>query len=448
MRLNGLRQKFCNVTKIYDAQTGILSPGFPVKLQVMILILRLIRESYLFAFQAIIVNKVRTILSLLGITIGIFCVISVFTVFDSMEIAIRKSIASLGSNVLFVQKWPWSMGGDYPWWKYWQRPEPSLEDMKELEKRSALSESIAFMIQVNRTVKYQSSYIENVGVMGVSQDFDKVWNFELASGRYFTPGESASGKNIAIIGADIASELFREGDPVGKRLKIFGRNIEVIGVITKEGEDFFGNSNDKAVYVPVNYFKTVIDIRDMGSTIVVKARPMVSNDELRDELTGLMRSIRKIKPSAEDNFAINETDIISKGFDSLFAVIATVGWIIGGFSLLVGGFGIANIMFVSVKERTNIIGIQKALGAKNFFILFQFLFEAVFLSLIGGVFGLLIILGLTVLVSSTTDFHLTLTLGNIWLGIGVSAVIGLISGIVPAYTASRLDPVEAMRTGM
>lgn len=414
----------------------------------MILILRLIRESYIFAFQAIIVNKVRTILSLLGITIGIFCVISVFTVFDSMENAIRKSIASLGSNVLYIQKWPWSMGGEYPWWKYWQRPEASLEDMKELEKRSTLAESIAFMVQVNKTVKYQTNYVENIGVMGVSQDFDKVWKFDFSDGRYFSQSESASGKNIAIIGADIANELFREGDPVGKRIKIFGRNIEVIGVLAKEGEDFFGNSNDRVVYLPVNYFKTLVDLRDMGTTIVVKAQPYVTNDELRDELTGLMRSIRKQKPSAEDNFAINETDIISKGFDNLFGVIAMVGWIIGGFSLLVGGFGIANIMFVSVKERTNIIGIQKSLGAKNYFILWQFLFEAIFLSLIGGIFGLLIILALTMLVSYTTEFTLVLTQGNILLGIGVSAIIGLVSGIVPAMAASRLDPVEAMRTGI
>jgi len=414
----------------------------------MILILRLIRESYIFAFQEIIVNKVRTILSLLGITIGIFCVISVFTIFDSMESAIRKSIASLGSNVVYIQKWPWSMGSDYPWWKYYQRPEATLEDMRELEKRSTQYDAIAFMSQVNKTVKYRTNYMENIGVMGVSQDFDKVWKFELASGRYFSPSESSSGKNIAILGADVASSLFEGTDPVGRRIKVFGRNIEVVGVIAKEGEDFFGNSNDKVIYLPVNYFKTLVDLNEVGTTIIVKAKPLVSNEELKDELTGAMRSIRKLKPSAEDNFSINETDIISKGFDSVFAVITTVGWIVGCFSLLVGGFGIANIMFVSVKERTSIIGVQKALGAKNYFILLQFLFEAIFLALIGGIFGLIIILLLTLLVSATTSFHLILTQGNIFLGIGVSAVIGLISGIVPAFSASRLDPVEAMRTSI
>lgn len=414
----------------------------------MILILRLIRESYLFAFQAIIVNKVRTILSLLGISIGIFCIISVFTIFDSMENAIRKSIDSLGSNVLYIEKWPWAMGGDYPWWKYYQRPEGTLGDMREIQKRSTLADATAFMVQARKTIKFRNNYVENITILGVSQDFDKVWSFELDGGRYFTNLESNSGKNVAVIGAEVAKNLFAESDPVGQKIKIFGRNIEVIGVTRKEGEDFFGNSNDNVVMIPINYFKTVVDIHDAGTTIIVKAKPLVSNDQLKDELTGIMRSIRKLKPSAEDNFSINETDIISKGFEQMFGVIAMVGWIIGGFSLLVGGFGIANIMFVSVKERTAIIGIQKALGAKNYFILLQFLFEAVFLSLIGGIVGLVIVVLLVLIISNTTSFHLIITTQNVFLGIGVSAAIGLIAGIIPAFSASRLDPVEAMRTAI
>jgi putative ABC transport system permease protein len=414
----------------------------------MMLILRLIRESYLFAFSEIIVNKVRTILSLLGITIGIFCIISVFTIFDSMEIAIRKSIDSLGSNVLFIEKWPWAMGSNYPWWKYMQRPEGTLEDMKEIQKRSSLADATAFLVQVNKTVKFGNNYVENVGIMGVSQEFDKVWAFDIGEGRYFSVTESNSGKNVAILGAEIAENLYRGANPIGKKVKIFGRNIEVIGVTVKKGEDLFGGGNDRTVMLPINYAKTLINLNEVGTTIIVKAKPLVSNAELTDELTGIMRSIRKLKPQAEDNFSINETSIISKGFDSLFSVIGTVGWIIGGFSLLVGGFGIANIMFVSVKERTSIIGVQKALGAKNYFILLQFLFEAVFLSLIGGMVGLLIVFILVMIISATTSFTLILTTANVMLGIGVSALIGLFSGIIPAWTASRLNPVEAMRTSI
>jgi len=189
-----------------------------------------------------------------------------------------------------------------------------------------------------------------------------------------------------------------------------------------------------------------MDIRNLQGMIVVKAKPGVSLEEMKDELTGIMRAVRKLKPKAEDNFAINQTDIISKIFDQLFGVIAVVGWIIGGFSLLVGGFGIANIMFVSVKERTRIIGIQKSLGAKKYFIMLQFLFEAVFLSLFGGILGLIIVFILAFTVSQVFDMHLILTQKNILLGIFVSAFIGFVSGLIPAWNASRLDPVEAMRS--
>jgi putative ABC transport system permease protein len=326
-----------------------------------------------------------------------------------------------------------------------KRPEPNMVDLKEIQRRSLASEATSFMFGAQRTIKYQGNSIEGVSIQAVSHDFDRVMPLDLREGRYFTYAESQGGANVAIIGSGIAEKLYGGLDPMGKEIKIFGSRMEVIGILQKKGDDMFGQSTDNTVTIPVNFARRYINIEEVQTSILVKARPNVSNEQLRDEITGILRSVHKLKPKAEDDFAINETSIINNELDSLFGVIAIVGWIVGGFSLLVGGFGIANIMFVSVKERTSQIGIQMSLGAKKFFILFQFLFEAVFLSLFGGIFGLLIIYVL-VLLSKGFPFSLHLTLLNILIGMSVSAAIGLIAGIIPSYVASRLDPVEAMRS--
>ncbi len=413
----------------------------------IILKLKLVRESYLFALKAITVNKVRTFLSLLGITIGIFSIISVFTVFDSLEKQIKDSIASLGSNVLFVQKWPWAFGGDYEWWEFMKRPEPTINDLLEIQRRSEASEAIAYMVGTFGKLKHGSISV-NANIVGVSHDYPEVMTLDLAEGRYFTADESAGGRPLAIIGYEIATSLFGNTDPIGKKLKVFGRQAEVIGLLKKQGAVSFDNSTDNQIILPINFARGFIDLKgeNIGASIAVKAKPLVTTDELRDELIGIMRSVRKLRPGTDDNFAINQTSLLTQGFNQLFGVINMVGWIIGGFSLLVGGFGIANIMFVSVKERTAQIGIQKSMGAKDSFILQQFLFEAIMLSVLGGLIGLIIIFIITQVISHMFDMPLILTTGNIILGISVSALIGLVSGFVPANNAARLDPVEAMRS--
>jgi putative ABC transport system permease protein len=413
------------------------------------LYLRLIRESFAFAMQAIVANKVRTFLSLLGITIGIFSVISVLTVFDSIEMKLRKNIEELGSNVLFIQKWPWGGGADFAWWEYMKRPETRLQEMEEIQRRSNLSDAVAYYVGTERNIKQNGITLENATIIGVSQDYEKVDVLNFGQGRYFSQSESQDGSPVVVVGAKIVSELLdNTPDPIGKELNVFGRKVQIIGTFKKEGDDTFGNSKDNWVMMPVNFARNYIDLNNenIGSSIMVRAKKNVSNDALRDELTGIMRSVRKTKPSAKDNFSINETSIITQVFDQVFGVIAIVGWLIGGFSLLVGGFGIANIMFVSVKERTAQIGIQKSLGARNAFILQQFLFEAVFLAMLGGILGLLIIYLLTVIVTKVVGMELVLSFKNIFIGLSVSALIGMVSGLFPAWSASRLDPVEAMRS--
>ncbi|MCF8298945.1 MAG: ABC transporter permease [Saprospiraceae bacterium] len=415
----------------------------------MMLFLKLIKESLLFALNAIVVNKLRTILSLLGITIGIFSIISVFTIFDSMENYVRKNIESLGDNVIFIRKWPqFEFNPNYPWWEYWKRPTVSIDELKEIEKRSKGMDYGVFVASTSKSVDYLGNTIESATILGVSQDYDKVLSIELLDGRYFTPIESNSGRNVAILGYEIAENLFENIDPIGKKIKIFGRKLKVIGVLAKEGDDNLGGSFDDQVILPVNFIRNIIDIKNerYGGTIIIKGKPNVSNDELKDELIGNMRSIRKLKPSADDNFSIEEITLLAKAFDSIFSMFSIVGWIIGMFSLLVGGFGIANIMFVSVRERTGIIGIQKALGAKRYFILFQFLFEAVFLCLIGGLLGLLIVYIGTIIGTNAMGMELILTRGNVLLTLLITSLIGLLSGIIPAFFAARMHPVEAIRT--
>ncbi len=415
----------------------------------MIIIFKFLKESFLFAVNALKSNKLRTILTLSGVTIGIFSIITVFTLIDFLEKKIRDSIQSLGDNVVYVQKWPWTQPegeAEYPWWKYLNRPVPSLNEQKVIEKKSQLCESSTFAIASRKKVIFEDNSYNDVQVFGVSRNFDKNWNFEISQGRYFSTFEAKKGTNVVLLGNDVAQELFQGKDPVGKRIKLMGNKLTVIGVILKQGEDMFGNSLDKNIIIPINYAKGLFDIRSesVDPFIIAKAKAGIPLDDLVSELEGILRAERSIKPTEENTFALNRISIVQKQFDGLFGVIDLAGWLIGGFSILVGGFGIANIMFVSVKERTRIIGIQKALGAKRKFILWQFLFEGVFLSLIGGSVGLLIIFTLTIILNGTMDLGIHLTFWNIFRGVAISVVLGVVSGFIPSNTASKLDPVVAI----
>lgn len=415
------------------------------------LLTRLIIESFSFAFGSLRGNKLRTFLSLLGITIGIFAIISVFTVIDSLESYIRNSLNSLGSNMVYIQKWPWAPPegeSEYPWWKYLNRPVPNMEEAEDLARRSKNVENAVYFFGFNRTIQFENSKAENTEVLATTHELIDTWSLEIERGRYFTESESNSGANMAILGHEIATRLFGQVNPVGKTIKMQGHKFLIIGVYTKQGTDMFGTSMDKRVHIPVVYAMSMVDVRDrdQGQTINVKAKPDADRDEFVAELEGIMRTLHRLKPMEENDFAINEVSLISSRFDAFFKVFNFAGGIIGGFSILVGGFGIANIMFVSVKERTKIIGIQKAIGAKKYFILLQFIFEAVVLSMLGGIIGLFLIFAGALIFSYVADMTIALTMANVILGLTISGVIGVLAGFIPALSASRLDPVEAMNS--
>lgn len=412
------------------------------------LFLRLLNESFRFAMTSLLENKLRTFLSLLGITIGIFAIISVFTVVDSIRRNLDDSLSSLGNNVVYIQKWPWEFSSEFPWWSYVNRPVTRYKELDVVRKQTVLAQDAAFTVQASATLQFGSFSAENVQITCVSDGWDRIKTFELGQGRYFTDAELKSGKNYVVLGAEVANLLFGNINPVGQTILIRGAKARVIGVFKREGQNIIDMGLDNAAVIPVNFARSLIDIQNdnVNPNILVKARPGVSNQALIDELTGVMRSVRRLSPREKDNFSLNETRLLSQGFNQLIGIVNIAGIFIGIFSILVGGFGIANIMFVSVKERTHIIGIQKAVGARNSFILYEFLFESVLLSVIGGAIGLLLIFILSMALSALLDFTIVLSIKNVLLGLGISSIIGLISGIAPALSASRLEPVDAMRS--
>jgi len=413
-----------------------------------------IYESFRFAWKALKSNVLRTILSLLGVTIGIFAIITVLTLVDSLEKNIKDSLDFLGSGVIYVEKWPFTAdnNGEYRWWDFWQRPNASYAEFKFLQANLNHENGMAiFAIKGNMNIKRDNNSIGQVRLVGGSLGYDGVFDMNIEKGRFLNAEELESGRNIAVIGYEVANSLFLNGtDPIGKTIKVKNLKYVVAGVIRKEGQSFLGTpSKDYTVLIPYQSFRRLFqtgtgDPFELTSRIGVKGTEAdIGLVELENEVRGILRVRRGLRPTEKDNFVLNRPEAIANVISGVFDVFGTAGWIIGGFSILVGGFGIANIMFVSVKERTSIIGLQKSVGAKNYFILFEFLFEAVFLSLIGGLAGLLLVYLVTFIPMGS--LIVTLTIKNIVLGLGVSSVIGLVSGIVPAAMAARMDPVVAIR---
>ncbi len=403
------------------------------------------------AFLELRANKLRTFLSLLGITIGIFCIISVLTVLDSLKNSIQKDMATLGSDVLYIGRWPWmDDGGEYKWWEYWRRPGMTPRDVRAIESQVPDAATATLCLTTRRlTVKYRDMELSSIAGYAVMTFFDKVQNIDIQLGRYLSTSELDGGNNSVVLGYAVYMNLFPGNiDPLGKSVTFLGQRFNVVGVMKKAGQNMAGFDYDNSVVFPYYAAASLLDLKsnNIDPLLAVKAAPGKNIDEVKYEVAGVLRRTRKVRPGEPDNFAINQLSQVSERLNMIFGTIDVVAWFIGGLSLLVGAFGIANIMFVTVKERTRIIGLKKAIGARRSSILLEFLLEAVALSMIGGLIGILVVVAIGLIVSYAFDFEVVLSFANFLIGIFVSIFVGVLAGITPAISASKLDPVVAIRT--
>lgn len=412
---------------------------------------KIMSTSFIQAFQELKANKLRSTLSLTGITIGIFCIIAVFTVLDSLKKNIKEEVATLGNDVLYVGRWPWmDEGGEYKWWEYWRRPSMSLTELRAVLNEVPEVGIATLQLTINgKSVRYNDNDVSGFSTYAVTQDFEKLQNIELADGRYLSAAEVEGGAPTVVIGAGVSESLFRGSvSPIGKSIAYLGKQYVVVGKLKKSGQNAAGYNFDNCLILSYNSIGSILDLRSLNydPTLIIKAKPGVALSEMQFEVEGVLRAVRKVRPGEGNNFAINQLSQITQRMDMMFGLINTIGGIIGGISLIVGAFGIANIMFVTVRERTKYIGLKKALGARSSFILIEFLIEAMLLCVMGGLIGIALVWLIVTIVGLTTEMHFTLSLQNIFIGIFTSALVGIIAGFIPARRASRLDPVVAIRS--
>ncbi|MDB5200211.1 MAG: hypothetical protein JWO92_2174 [Chitinophagaceae bacterium] len=409
--------------------------------------LNILSNSFRLTMQELMVNKLRTALSLIGISFGIFCIIGVLATVNSLERNIQDEIKGLGTNTIYIDKWEYKGGADYPFWKYVNRPLPKYAEMAFIKQRSQLANHLAYNVNNVGNVEYKNNVLQGVTFYGITEEQNLIQPIIVQYGRYISSSEFIAGSPVVIIGFDNAEKLFIRADiAVGKEVILNGKKAKVIGVIKKEGQNLIGWNYDQCIMIPYRFIRNIFDEKRSNAFIIAMAKEGVSSIAFKDELEGVMRSIRKLSPKTADDFSLNDVSGFSDQVSSVFVSVNIGGWAIGLLSLIVGAFGIANIMFVTVKERTAMIGLKKAIGAKRRSIMMEFLLEAAIICIMGGLIGLLLVYILTIVLTSVFNFPVFISAAILTLAISLCIAIGILAGIIPASIAARLDPVVAIRS--
>ncbi|MBN2414243.1 ABC transporter permease [bacterium] len=395
-------------------------------------------EGVKIALGAIRTNKLRSFLTLLGIIMGVSTVIGISSLTQGLDKTVGEELSTLGSDILYVAKFPWTERIDFE--EYRNRKDITMREVEALKERATLAVGVSPSVDATRTVKYRNKSLENVSISGT--DEVKTGNVYPVLGRDLTAADCEHRRSVCVIGWDVAENLFEDKDPIGQRIKISGHTFRVIGVLEKQG-DLFGMNQDQSLKIPIGVFFKLFGHR-RSITIQIKVADPLVLEEAKDEIRGILRQVRKVKPGEPDNFGINQMDMIMNLYRSLTGGLYAAAIGVGAISLLVGGIGIMNIMLVSVTERTKEIGIRKAIGAKRRNLLWQFLIEAVTISVVGGIIGVIIGFGLGKLVAAISPLPATVTLWSVLLGLGFSSSVGIFFGIYPASKAAKLDPIQAL----
>jgi len=414
----------------------------------MLKLLRILWNSFKMAVQELKNNKLRSALSLLGISFGIFCIISILATVNSLEGKIHSDLKSFGSNTIYIDKWQYGGGPDYPWWKYIKRPEPKYEEMVFIKQKSSLAKNVCLFAQNSSNISLGDNVINNVTIYCTTEDFNKIQDISIGNGRYFSEMDFERGTPVCVIGNEYATLLFGNTEKaIGKTIQASGKTIFIIGVIKKQGKSLLeGFDYDKCLLFPYRFFAATYNVKYCNPVIMVQGAESVASIALADDLKGVMRQLHKLGPKVADDFAVNDINQLGEEISKVFGSVNLAGWFIAGLSLLVGGFGVANIMFVTVRERTSQIGLKKAIGARNSTILTEFLLESAFLCIIGGALGLFFVWIITIIISSSMPFPVFIAPSILILAVSICVIIGLLAGIIPASIAAKMDPVDAIRS--